>query len=89
MTRTGTTVKIFQKDAKSVTLGSNLGIATPPLINLMTEIPTMITRNTTAKATDNAEVNLSESAKNNTLTLFQPTKQGKLEKTLNFFKFGW
>ena len=63
VTRTGTTVKRFQKDVKSLTSGSNLGIATPPLISFMMEIPAVMTRNTTARATDNADVNLKESAK--------------------------
>ena len=64
VTRTGTTVKRFKKDVKSLTSGSNLGIATPPLISFMMEIPAVMTRNTTARATDNADVNLKESAKN-------------------------
>lgn len=63
MTRTGTTVKRFQKDVKSVTSGSNLGIGTPPLINFIIEIPAVIMRNTTARATDKADVNFKESAK--------------------------
>lgn len=62
VTRTGTTVKSFQNDVKSVTSGSNLGIIIPPLINFMIEIPIVMTRNTTASATDKAEVNLKESA---------------------------
>lgn len=62
MTRTGTTVKSFKTDDKSVTSGSIRGIATPPLANLIIEIPMVITRNTTARATDNADVNLKESA---------------------------
>lgn len=63
VTRTGTTVKRFQKEVKLVTSGSNLGIATPPLINFMMEIPAVMTRNTTARATDKADVYLNESAK--------------------------
>lgn len=55
-------MKSFQNDAKSVISGSILGIATPPEINLMIEIPAVITRNTTASATDKADVNLNESA---------------------------
>lgn len=56
VTRTGTTVKRLKNDDKLVTLGNNLGIATPPLINLIIEIPMVITRNTTASATDKADV---------------------------------
>lgn len=63
VTRTGTTVNRFQKDVKSVTSGSNLGIGTPPLINFMIEIPAVMMRNTTARATDKADVYLKESAK--------------------------
>lgn len=63
VTRTGTTVKRFQKAVKSETSGSNLGIGTPPLINFMIEIPAVIMRNTTARATDKADVNFKESAK--------------------------
>lgn len=62
VTRTGTTVKRFKTDDKLVTSGSILGIITPPLINLITEIPIVITRNTTASATDKADVYLNESA---------------------------
>lgn len=51
------------EEVKLVTSGSNLGIATPPLINFMMEIPAVMTRNTTARATDNADVYLKESAK--------------------------
>lgn len=36
-----------------------------PLISLNKVIPTITTRNTTAKATDNADVNLNESAQQN------------------------
>lgn len=67
VTRTGTTVKSFQNDVKSVTLGSNLGIIILPLINLRTVIPTVITRNTTARATDKVDVNLKESASRNSI----------------------
>ena len=62
MTRTGTTVKRFKNDVTSVTSGSNLGIEMLPFINLITVIPTVITRKTTARATDKADVNLNESA---------------------------
>lgn len=56
VTRTGTTVKRLKNEEKLVILGSILGIGTPPLINLMIEIPMVITRNTTASATDKADV---------------------------------
>lgn len=62
VTRTGTTVKSFPSDVISEISGSNLGIIIPPLTNLVIEIPTVMTRNTTAKATDKADVNLNESA---------------------------
>lgn len=62
VTRTGTTVKSLITDDKSETAGSNRGIIIPPLINFTIEIPIVITRNATAKATDNADVNLRESA---------------------------
>lgn len=55
-------MKSFQNEVKSVTSGSNLGIITVPLINLIIAIPTVMTRNTTARATDKADVNLKESA---------------------------
>lgn len=61
VTRIGTTVKSFQNDVKSVTSGSNLGIEMPPLISLITVIPTVITRNATANPTDKPEVKLNES----------------------------
>lgn len=54
-------MKRLSNDVKSVTSGINLGILTPPLINLMIAIPTVITRNTTARATDKADVNFNES----------------------------
>jgi len=56
VTRTGTVVKSFQKDVISVTSGINLGIAILPFINLTIVIPTVMTRNTTARATDKADV---------------------------------
>lgn len=62
VTRTGMEVKSFQIELKSVMSGRNLGIITVPLINLMTAIPTIITRNTKASPTDNADVYLKESA---------------------------
>lgn len=62
VTRTGTTVKSFQNDVKSVTSGRNLGIEMLPLISLIAVIPTVIIRNATANPTDNPEVKLNESA---------------------------
>lgn len=62
VTRTGTTVKRLRTDVKLVTSGNNLGIRTVPFINLKSVIPTVITRNTTASATDKADVYLNESA---------------------------
>ena len=62
MTRTGTAVKRFKNDVKSVISGSNLGIEMLPFINIVTVIPTVTTRNTTASATDKADVNFNESA---------------------------
>lgn len=50
-------------DETSLTSGSNLGIPILPSINLITVIPTVITRNTTARPTDKADVKLNESAK--------------------------
>ena len=55
-------MKSFQNDVKSVKSGSNLGIIIVPLINLTIAIPTVMTRNTTARATDKADVKLKESA---------------------------
>lgn len=62
VTRTGTTVNSLNTDVTSVTSGSNLGIIMLPLINLKIVIPAVTTRNTTASATDNADVYLNESA---------------------------
>lgn len=62
VTRTGTTVKRFQTDIISVTLGSSLGIAILPLNNLIIVIPAVIIRNIMASATAKADVYLSESA---------------------------
>lgn len=50
-------------DAASVMIGKSLGISRPPLIILIIEIPTAMTRKTIASPTDNADVNLNESAK--------------------------
>lgn len=58
----GATVKSFQTDAKSGMSGSNFGIGRLPLINLTIAIPAVTATNTTARATDKAEVNLKESA---------------------------
>ena len=62
MTSTGTTVNRLKNDDKSVMTGKSLGISIPPLIILTIEIPTAITRKTTASPTDKADVNLKESA---------------------------
>ena len=50
-------------EAASVMTGNSLGIPMPPLIILIIEIPTAMIRKTTANPTDNADVNLNESAK--------------------------
>lgn len=50
-------------DATSVMIGKSLGISRPPIIILKIEIPTAMTRKTTASPTDNADVNFNESAK--------------------------
>jgi hypothetical protein len=50
-------------EAASVMIGKSLGIPIPPLIILIIEIPTAMIRKTTANPTDNADVNLNESAK--------------------------
>lgn len=55
-------MKSLKNDVRSCTSGSSLGINTVPLISLKTVMPTVITRKTTASATDNADVNLKESA---------------------------
>lgn len=62
LTRTGTTVKSLQKEAKSVTFGKSLGIIKPSVHSFMMTIPAVMTRKTTARATDTADVNLKESA---------------------------
>lgn len=62
VTSTGTTVNSSKIDAISVIIGKNLGIPMPPTMILKTEIPTAITRKTTASPTDNADVNFNESA---------------------------
>lgn len=63
VTRIGTTVKRLRNDERLSTSGNNLGIKTDPSIILKRVIPIVITRNTTANATDRAEVYLNESAK--------------------------
>ena len=62
VTSTGTTVNSLKNDAISVTTGMSLGIPIPPLISLIIEIPTAMTRKTIASPTDKADVNLNESA---------------------------
>lgn len=49
-------------DVRSVMIGKSLGIPIPPIMILKIEIPTAITRKTTASPTDNADVNFNESA---------------------------
>lgn len=61
LTSTGTTVKSFQNEAKSVRSGRSLGIIKPSLNNFMMTIPAVMTRKTTARPTDMADVNLKES----------------------------
>lgn len=56
-------MKKFQTDAKSGIFGNNLGIAMLPANNFTIAIPAVIMTNTTARATDTADVNLSESAR--------------------------
>jgi hypothetical protein len=55
-------VKSLKMDAQlSWTSGNSLGMGICPLVSLMTAIPAVITTNTTASATDTAEVYFSES----------------------------
>lgn len=63
VTRTGTTVKRFQTEAKSGTSGNNLGIAMLPASSFTMAMPAVITTKTIARATDKADVNLRESDK--------------------------
>lgn len=63
MTTTGVTVNSSKTEETSVMMGNNLGIPMPPITILKIEIPTAMTRKTTAKPNDNAEVYLNESAK--------------------------
>jgi len=67
VTRIGTTVKRFQTDVKSGISANNLGIEISPFSNFITAIPAVTTTKTTARATDNAEVYLKESAQKGTL----------------------
>lgn len=62
LTSTGTTVKSFQKEAKSVSSGTSLGIIKPSVNNFMVTMTAVMTRKTTARPTDIADVNLKESA---------------------------
>lgn len=63
-------MKRFQNDVLSVILGSNLGMTTPPLINLNAAIPAVIMRKTTASAIANADVYLNESARTRKYQLY-------------------
>lgn len=54
-------MKSLKNDVKPVITGKSLGIPMPPLIILIIEIPTAMTRKTTASATERADVNLNES----------------------------
>lgn len=56
VTRMGTTVKRFQTDAISLTLGSNLGMPILPLNILIIVIPAVIAKKKTASATAKADV---------------------------------
>lgn len=58
-------MKRFQTDVRFGNSGTNLGIAMLPFINLTIVIPAVIITKTTARATDKADVYLSESAKTN------------------------
>lgn len=63
MTSTGTTVNNFHTEEILEIVGSHLGIAILPSISFTTAIPAVMTTKTTASATDNADVYLSESAR--------------------------
>jgi hypothetical protein len=54
-------VKSLQMDGQSWTSGNSRGIRICPLASLNIVIPAVITTNTTARATDRADVYLSES----------------------------
>lgn len=60
-------MKRSQTDAKSGIVGNNLGMAMPPFNSLVMAIPAVTITNTTARATDKAEVNLNEAARIGTL----------------------
>ena len=62
LTSTGTTVKSFKTDDKSVKLGNSFGFIKPPLKNFVTTIPPVMTRKRTARASDVADANLKASA---------------------------
>lgn len=55
-------MNMLKNDDMLVTSGKSLGISIPPLKILTIEIPTAMTRKTTASPTDRADVNLKESA---------------------------
>lgn len=80
-------MKSFQNDDKSVTLGRSLGIIKPSVNSLMIVIPAVMTRKTTAKATDIADVNLKESARKHTNhhNLSLSTDTSGTEKNTNQF----
>jgi len=59
-TRTGTAVKSSKNDCL-LKSGSSLGVCAVPLKRAYRAIPELINTNTTARRTDSAEVNLSES----------------------------
>lgn len=60
-TKIGIVVKSFQKDSRPVNFGIKRGISMLPSVNLTIAMPAVITTNTIANPTDNAEVYLSES----------------------------
>ena len=62
LTRTGTTVKSFKTDDKSVKLGNSFGFIKPPLKNFVATIAPVMTRKRTARASDVADANLKSSA---------------------------
>lgn len=66
MTKTGTTVKSFQIEERSVMVGSNFGIGMVPFISFTMVIPAVMTTNNTANAIDKADVQLNESARSST-----------------------
>lgn len=60
----GTTVKSFQNEAWSWTSGASLGQEISPAKSFHIATPAMMTTNTTASATDNADVHFKESVHN-------------------------